>query len=90
MQLTLGQFISSQRAAVPPVIEANLKGKTVIVTGANNGIGMEAAKHFAKMKPGKLILACRSKERGEAALESEWILCRKSWVGVTIQGFFVR
>lgn len=72
MQLTIGQFINQQRSAVAPVIERDLKGKTIIVTGANNGIGMETAKHFAQMKPGKLILACRNKERGETAVESEF------------------
>jgi len=69
MQLTLVQFICQQRSPVPPVFESELRGKTVIVTGANNGIGQEAAKHFARMKPERLILACRSQERGETALK---------------------
>lgn len=72
MQLTIGQFIRQQRSAVAPVIERDLTGKTIIVTGANNGIGIETAKHFARMNPQKLILACRSKERGEAAVEGEF------------------
>ncbi|KDR67612.1 hypothetical protein GALMADRAFT_257837 [Galerina marginata CBS 339.88] len=68
MQLTFFSFIKGQLATVPPVVTADLTGKTVIVTGANIGLGFEAAKHFARMNPGKLILACRSKEKGEAAL----------------------
>ncbi|KAK7458152.1 hypothetical protein VKT23_010060 [Stygiomarasmius scandens] len=52
---------------MPPVVSADLSGKTVIVTGANTGIGLEAAKHFARMNPGKLIIACRSQEKGEDA-----------------------
>ncbi|KAF8961516.1 NAD(P)-binding protein [Flammula alnicola] len=68
MQLTISQFIREQCNPVPLVVHVDLQGKTVIVTGANNGIGFEAAKHFACMNPGKLILACRSKERGEVAL----------------------
>ncbi|KAJ8482941.1 hypothetical protein ONZ45_g14774 [Pleurotus djamor] len=54
---------------VPPVQNRDLTGKVVIVTGANTGIGFEAAKHFATMNPAKLILACRNKEKGEAALQ---------------------
>jgi len=55
---------------LPPVVTANLKGKTVVVTGANIGIGFETAKHFAQMDPGKLIIACRSRQKGEEALSS--------------------
>ncbi|THV00233.1 short-chain dehydrogenase [Dendrothele bispora CBS 962.96] len=52
---------------MPPVITADLTGKTVIVTGANVGIGFEAAKHFARMNPEKLIIVCRSQEKGDEA-----------------------
>ena len=39
----------------------------VIVTGSNTGLGFEVAKHFASMKPAKLIIAVRSTEKGEQA-----------------------
>ena len=68
MQLSLWALIKDQWTTVPPVAKADLKDKTVIVTGANVGLGFEAAKHFARMNPGKLILACRNKEKGEAAV----------------------
>jgi NAD(P)-dependent dehydrogenase (short-subunit alcohol dehydrogenase family) len=68
MQLGFLQFIRSQWVTLPPVAKVDLSGKTVIVTGANIGLGFEAAKHFAGMTPGKLILACRSEEKGQAAL----------------------
>lgn len=57
-----------QMVKAPPVIQGNLAGKTVVVVGANGGIGYEAARHFALMNPDRLVLACRSRERGEAAL----------------------
>ena len=46
----------------------DLTGKVIIVTGANSGIGYEAAKEFAR-KGAQTILACRSMEKGCAALD---------------------
>lgn len=46
----------------------SLAGKTVIVTGANSGIGFEAARVLAE-RGADLIMACRSSERGEAAAQ---------------------
>jgi len=42
-------------------------GKTFLVTGANTGIGFEAAKVFAG-KGGRVLLGCRNSEKGEDAL----------------------
>ncbi|TFK23999.1 short-chain dehydrogenase, partial [Coprinopsis marcescibilis] len=68
MQPTFCAFIKTQRAEVPPVIHADLAGKVVLVVGGNTGIGYETAKHFAQMNPAKVIIACRSQERGRAAV----------------------
>lgn len=57
------------RYSQPDVLKADLTGKTVVLTGANSGIGFEAVKHFASMNPARIIMACRSKERGEQALK---------------------
>lgn len=51
----------------PPVPTADFSGKTIIVTGANVGLGKEASKHFARLNAHKVILAVRSIDRGEAA-----------------------
>ncbi len=45
----------------------DLGGKTIIVTGANSGIGLEATKLFCK-KGATVIMGCRSRERGNAAV----------------------
>ena len=42
-------------------------GKTFFVTGANTGIGYEAAKVFAG-RGGRVLLGCRNREKGEEAL----------------------
>mmetsp|Transcript_28028 Transcript_28028/g.96914 ORF Transcript_28028/g.96914 Transcript_28028/m.96914 type:complete len:405 (-) Transcript_28028:106-1320(-) len=50
-------------------LQKQLGDKTIIVTGANSGIGKIASLQLAKWGAGKLILACRNPARGEAAAE---------------------
>ncbi|WP_136716827.1 oxidoreductase [Halorientalis salina] len=51
-----------------PAEMPDLSGKTVIVTGANSGLGFEGAKQFAA-SGATVVLACRSPDRGEEAAE---------------------
>ncbi|PWY96116.1 short-chain dehydrogenase/reductase [Aspergillus sclerotioniger CBS 115572] len=44
--------------------------RTVIITGANTGLGLAAAHHIAAGPVGKLILAVRNTEAGETARDS--------------------
>ncbi|WP_433871968.1 oxidoreductase [Saccharopolyspora sp. CA-218241] len=44
-------------------------GRTVLVTGANSGLGWYSAKAFAR-SGARVLLACRDAERGRAALNS--------------------
>ncbi len=46
----------------------NLSGKTMIITGANSGIGKAAAARLASLGA-QVVMACRSMERGQKALE---------------------
>lgn len=48
-------------------MDGTMQGKIVIVTGANAGIGKATAAKLAD-KGATVVLACRSKERGESAL----------------------
>lgn len=47
-------------------MNGDMRGKIVIVTGANSGIGKATAAALAD-KGASVVLACRNKERGEAA-----------------------
>ncbi|KAJ7483216.1 hypothetical protein FB451DRAFT_1084385 [Mycena latifolia] len=69
MKLTFWDFVRGQFKRAEPVVTTDLTGRTVLVLGANTGIGFEATKHFATMNPGRLILACRSESKGQAAVE---------------------
>jgi retinol dehydrogenase 12 len=50
-----------------PDTVVDLRGRTVIVTGSNVGLGLEAAKRFYAMNPARLILAVRTISKGEDA-----------------------
>ncbi|KAF7345408.1 WW domain-containing oxidoreductase [Mycena venus] len=69
MQLGFLGFLGRQFTKQAPVVKTDLTGQTVLVLGANTGIGFEATKHFASMNPQRLILACRSQSRGQAAID---------------------
>lgn len=60
-------------------------GKLVLITGASQGLGLSLAQDFlnpakipADKQPAKLILACRSKQRAEAAIKESEVL-RAHW-----------
>lgn len=50
------------------VVTADLSGKTLALIGGNAGLGFEAAKHFARMNPARLVLATRDETKGKQAL----------------------
>ena len=60
-------FLYSQLFVKPQYPTKSFAGQTVIVTGANTGLGKEAARHFARLGASKLILAVRNIEAGEEA-----------------------
>ncbi|RDW63620.1 hypothetical protein BP6252_11165 [Coleophoma cylindrospora] len=61
------EFLYAQLITTPPVPTASLSEQTVIITGANRGLGFETAKHVARLGAAKLILAVRSTSAGEVA-----------------------
>ncbi|KAF4311833.1 short-chain dehydrogenase [Botryosphaeria dothidea] len=50
-----------------PIVPTDCSGQTVIVTGSNTGIGLEAARHFVRLGAARVIIAVRSTAKGDAA-----------------------
>jgi len=63
----LAAFIYTQFIYEPPVPTASYKGKTVIVTGSNVGLGKEACRWIVRLGASQVILACRNVEKGKLA-----------------------
>jgi NAD(P)-dependent dehydrogenase (short-subunit alcohol dehydrogenase family) len=66
----LTTFLHSQLFVEPPRPTTDFSGKTVIVTGSNTGLGLDAARNFAQINCKQLILAVRSPVKGEEARQS--------------------
>ena len=60
-------FIKSQLTKIPRMTPRNLSNSTVLITGANTGLGLEAAREILHCKPKRLILAVRNLEKGRLA-----------------------
>lgn len=63
----LAGFIYRQFIHEPPVPVESFEGRTVIVTGASAGLGLEACRWMAQLKASRIILACRNVEKGKSA-----------------------
>ncbi|KAJ5754142.1 uncharacterized protein N7511_008295 [Penicillium nucicola] len=62
-------FLYSQLFVTPPYPAQSFEGQTVLVTGANVGLGFEAARHITRLGAARVILGVRNVEAGTAAKE---------------------
>ena len=63
-------FLYHQLVTRLPYPTADHSGQCIIVTGSNVGLGLEAARHFVRLKAEKVILAVRNLKKGEDAKKS--------------------
>lgn len=67
-EYTRGGYETASKNFVSKDLDVSVVGRSFMITGANSGIGKEAAMAIAK-KGGTVHLVCRNKERAEAARE---------------------
>ncbi|KAG1889941.1 NAD(P)-binding protein [Suillus subluteus] len=67
-KLSPWSFFSEQGRDLPLPREL-VDGKTVVIAGANVGLGLEASAHVANKKPSLLIATCRDKVKCEQTLK---------------------
>ena len=67
---SFGDFLHTQLVLKIPEPTASFASKTVIVTGANGGLGSEIVKHVVRLGASKVICACRSVSKGEEVKRS--------------------
>src|SRR5690349_351610 len=60
-------FLYSQLFVTPAYPTKSFANQTVIITGANTGLGKEAARHITRLEASKVIIACRNVKAGEEA-----------------------
>jgi NAD(P)-dependent dehydrogenase (short-subunit alcohol dehydrogenase family) len=64
--LAMRRVIAEQYAKLP-IPTTSLSSKTYIVTGSNNGLGLETARHLVRSSASRVILAVRNTTAGESA-----------------------
>ena len=60
-------FVYSQKFVTLPYPNHDFSGQTVIVTGANTGLGCQAATHITRLNASKVVLGVRSLDKGNEA-----------------------
>jgi NAD(P)-dependent dehydrogenase (short-subunit alcohol dehydrogenase family) len=81
---SFGDFVHAQLKLKIEPPTADFSSKTVIVTGANGGLGKEIVKHIIRLGASQVIFACRSESKGnQAKREIEALLkCSSSTIQV--------
>ncbi|KAJ7509710.1 hypothetical protein B0H11DRAFT_1702727 [Mycena galericulata] len=73
-------FLPDQFFAKLPIIDADLTGRTFLISGSNTGLGLAAAIHLARMKASHIVLAVRDLTKGSAAKEA--IIAQTNFAGI--------
>ncbi|EZF75464.1 hypothetical protein H105_02978 [Trichophyton soudanense CBS 452.61] len=62
-------FLYSQIFVRLPVPKHDFTGQTIVITGGNAGLGLEAARYFLNLNASEIVLGVRSLAKGENAIK---------------------
>ncbi|XHF98587.1 hypothetical protein AWENTII_002135 [Aspergillus wentii] len=65
--MSLPSFLYSQLFVGLPQPEHDFTGQTIVITGGNTGLGLEAARHLLRLNASYVILGVRNLSKGQAA-----------------------
>lgn len=82
--MSVPSFLYSQLFVGLPIPSHDFSGQTIVVTGGNTGLGLEAARHFLTLNASHVILGVRGSSSGEAAIED---LEQSTARGIRVQAF---
>lgn len=69
MPVSTWDILKSQYTNLPIVLTPDtVKGRVYIVTGGNNGLGLECVKHLVRLTASRVIFTCRDVAKGREAL----------------------
>ena len=77
-------FLYSQLFVTLPEPTRDFSGQTIIVTGSNTGLGLEAARHLSRLNADLVILAVRNTEKGEAAKQTILASTQRSQTSIEV------
>lgn len=75
--IALRPFVRSQYTPIP-LPSHDFTQQTIIITGGNRGLGLEAARHFLRLNAAKIILAVRDVGQGHECIASMKKSCPSS------------
>ncbi|KAJ7504135.1 short-chain dehydrogenase [Mycena galericulata] len=69
VQMTISRFLREQWGSIP-LVDGDLSARSILLTGASSGLGLEAAAHLAALKPRNLLLTHRNSVESQPVMQA--------------------
>ncbi len=68
-------------------MKKNITESSILITGANGGLGFETVKQLVELKPKRIVLACRTQAKADETIKRICELTSSSTVLEAVGGF---